>query len=239
MDWMYQTGRVEILEVALPQDRSAQLRSMGPDDGGVVLYFHSPATSGEELTDAAEAAADLRLRLLCVNRPTIECVDVDRFVDRVAKDVAAVITALGLKDLSILAWSGGAAFALAASARLGPKVTSVHLVSPVPGPLTGPDAVPGQSERLRQVAGTTASSAWVSGPTAFRDYRAVSAPWTFEVETVTQPVTIWSPTEDEIVPPRLIAHLHQRLPNAGTISVSGGHDWLTQNWAVVLSQVPR
>lgn len=204
-----------------------------------MLYFHSPATSGEELDDAAAAAAELHLRLLCVQRPAIEGAEASKFVGRVADHVVEVTDALGLKNLATLGWSGGAPYALAASARLRPRVTSVLLVSPLPGPLTGRDAVPGQTDRLRQVASTTASSNWVSGPAALRDYQAVAAPWTFDIAKLTQPVTIWSPMEDAIVPPHLVDHLRQRLPNADTISVSGGHDWLTQNWRAVLSRVSR
>ncbi len=230
---------MNVLEVALPLDRSAQLGVVGPEDGDVVLYFHSPATSGEELADATATAAELRLRLLSVKRPSIACVDAAQFVDTVAEDVVAVTEALGLKGVVILGWSGGAPYALAASALLGSTVTSINLVSPVPGPLTGPDAVSSQSERLRQVANTTAASSWISGPAVLRDYRAIAAPWTFDVRSVTQPVTIWSPAEDEIVPPRLVEHLGQRLPDATIVKVAGGHEWLTANWGAVLRRVRR
>lgn len=133
---------MDVLDVALSHGRSAQLCGVGPDDGDVVFYFHSPATSGEELTGAVAAGAELHLRLLCLKRPTVECDEPTRFVDTVANDVAAVTEALGLTNLAILGWSGGTPYALAASGRLGPTVTSIHLVSPVPGPLTGPDAYP-------------------------------------------------------------------------------------------------
>lgn len=39
-----------------------------------------------------------------------------------------------------------------------------------------------------------------SGPAALWDYQATSAPWTFVVGSVTQRATLWSPTDDEIVP---------------------------------------
>ncbi|MCP3910892.1 MAG: hypothetical protein GY713_08070 [Actinomycetia bacterium] len=144
-----------------------------------------------------------------------------------------------LKSLVVLGWSGGAPYALAASARLGSMATSIHLVSPLPGSLTGSDAVPGQSERLRQVATTTATSSWVSGPAALRDYQAVAAPRTFDVRDVGQPVTIWSPSEDEIVPPPMIERLRQRLPDASIVEVAGDHGWLTENWGTVLSRLWR
>ncbi len=67
----------------------------------------------------------------------------------VASDANLVVGALGLESLVVLGWSGGAPYALAASDRLGPVVSGLHLVSPLPGPLTGPDAVPHQSPRFR------------------------------------------------------------------------------------------
>ena len=235
----HENGDVDVADIDLPHDRSAELCGVGPEDGDVVLYFHSPATSGEELGDAIDAAAQLRLRVLCVKRPSIDCAEADRFVGRVADDVTTIVDALGLDALTVLGWSGGAPFALAAAARLGAEVTSIHLVSPIPGPLTGPEAVPGRTERLRQVATTTASSTWISGRAALRDYQAVGAPWTFDVESLAQPITIWSPTDDEIVPPRLIDHLRQRLVHAEVVPVPGRHDWLTENWHTVLPRVLR
>lgn len=223
--------------LSVTPDRSVQVCSVGPDEGDVVLYFHSPATAGEELDGAAAAAAELGVRIVCVNRASIDHPEGHGFVEAVTDVVEVVAEMLELENFAVLGWSGGAPYALAASARLGPEIASVHLVSPVPGPLTGADSVPGQTERLRQVAGTTAASSWVTGPTALRDYRAVSAPWTFDIASITRAVTLWSPSDDEIVPPDLVTYLHDRLPNANTISVHGGHDWLTHNWAAVLSHV--
>jgi pimeloyl-ACP methyl ester carboxylesterase len=235
---MQQNGSVKVLKVSLPLGRSAEIGVIGPDDGDAVLYFHSPSTSGEELEDAASAAEQLQLRLLSVRRPSIACDEPEQFVQTVADDIASVAKALALNRPAVLGWSGGAPFALATAARLGPDIASIHLVSPVPGPLTGSDAVPDQSPRLRQVASTTATSPWVSGPAALRDYQAVAAPWTFDVGSITQPVTVWAPTEDQIVPPYLIEHLARRLSDASIVAVPGEHDWLTKNWKAVLGRQP-
>jgi len=234
---MQQNGNVKVLEISLPHGRSAEIGVVGPDDGEAVLYFHSPSASGEELEGAASAAEQLQLRLLSVRRPSIACDEPAQFVETVASDIASVAKALALKRPALLGWSGGAPYLLATSARLGPDVASIHLVSPVPGPLTGADAVPDQSPRLRQVANTTATSPWVSSPAVLRDYQAVAAPWTFDVESITQPVTVWAPTEDQIVPPHLIEHLARRLPNATIVPVPGEHDWLIENWRTVLGRL--
>lgn len=189
------------------------------------------------MSDAATAAVQHNIRLLCLKRPTVECSEAHRFVDAVATDVAAIAEALELRDPAILGWSGGAPYALAAASRLAPQIAAIHLVSPVPGALTGPNAVPGQTERLRQVAQTTASSSWISGPAALRDYQAVTLPWTFDLASVTRAVTLWSPSADEIVPSRLVEYLRNKLPNANTISVEGDHNWLTEGWGTVLSRL--
>lgn len=210
---------------------------LGPDKGRPVLYFHSPATSGEEFGDAASVAARLHIRLITLRRPSIVCDKPSGFVDAVAKEVAAVVDALGLDRPAVLGWSGGAPYALASSSYPGSRIDSVHLVSPVPGPLTGPDAVPNQSDRLRQVANTTATSPCVGGASALRDYQAIAAPWTFGLGSIAQPVTIWAPTEDQIVPLYLVERLAEHLPDSDIIEVPGTHDWLAQNWSTVLERI--
>lgn len=228
---------MEVLQQSLPGGREVEVSVLGPDKGRPILYFHSPATSGEELSDAASVAAQLHVRLITLRRPSVECDEPSEFVDAVAKEVAAVVDALALGRPALLGWSGGAPYALASSAYLGSGIDSVHLVSPVPGPLTGPDAVPNQSDRLRQVANTTATSPWVTGASALRDYQAIATPWTFGIESIAQRVTIWAPTEDQIVPVYLAHRLADHLPDSAIIEVPGAHDWLTQNWATVLERM--
>lgn len=230
-------GAMDVLQLSLRGGREVEVSVLGPGKGRPVLYFHSPATSGEELGDAASAAERLHLRLITLRRPSILCDEPSEFVDVVAEQVAAVLDALALDRPAVLAWSGGAPYALATSANLGSGIDSVHLVSPVPGPLTGPDAVPNQSDRLKQVANTSATSPWVTGASALRDYQAVAAPWTFGLESIAQPVTIWAPTEDEIVPLYLAERLANQLPDSVIIEVPGAHDWLTQNWSTVLERI--
>ena len=228
---------MEVLQLSLRCGREVEVSVIGPDEGRPVLYFHSPSTSGEELGDAASVAARLQVRLITLRRPSIAFDEPSEFVDAVAKDVAAVVDTLGLGRPALLGWSGGAPYTLATAAYLGSGIDAVHLVSPVPGPLTGLDAVPYQSDRLQQVANTTAKSPWVTGASALRDYQAIAAPWTFGLESISQRVTIWAPTEDEIVPVRLAQRLAGRLHDSVIIEVPGGHDWLTQNWSTVLESI--
>ena len=226
-----------MIELSLPGGRSAEVGSVGPEDGEPVLYFHSPSTSGEELGAAASAATQLRLRILTVRRPSLQCDEPDRFVATVAEDAASVAELLALRRPVVMGWSGGAPYALAMSARPGFEAASVVLVSPLPGPLTGPDAVPDQSARLREVANTTSNSSWASGPSTLRDYQAVAAPWPFDASSITRPVTIWAPVEDQIVPLHLAGHLARSLPSCEIVEVPGAHDWLIENWETVLKRI--
>lgn len=228
---------MEVFRVSLGGGRGAEVGVLGPDQGRPILYFHSPATSGEELSDAASVAARLQVRLITLRRPSVECDDPCEFVEIVANVVGAVVDALALDRPAVLGWSGGAPYALASAASIGPQITAVHLVSPVPGPLTGPDAVPNQSDRLRQVANTTPTSPWVSGVSTARDYQAVAAPWTFRLDSIAPPITIWAPTKDEIVPQHLMKRLADTLPGSAIIEVPGDHHWLTRNWSTVLDRI--
>ena len=228
-----------VTSVQLDEGREANVVRLGSPGGRPVLYFHSPASSGEELDGAAdEAARELGIELLTIVRRSLAGHDSGRcFMATVASDADLLVKALALASVVVLGWSGGAPYALAASERLGPVVPAVHLVSPLPGPLTGPDAVPHQSERLLHIATTSPTSSWVAAPGALRDYRAVVAPWPFDVRSVVQPVTIWAPTEDDIVPPRLVDHLARQLPHAETVNVPGSHDWIMENWSTVLRRI--
>jgi pimeloyl-ACP methyl ester carboxylesterase len=185
-----------------------------------------------------EAALELCIELLTIVRRSVAAHDAGGFfMATVASDADLTAKALALESVAVLGWSGGASYALAASERLGPVVPAVHLVSPLPGPLIGPDAVPNQSERLQQIAATSPTSSWVTAPGALRDYMAVVAPWPFDVRSVAQPVTLWAPTEDDIVPPPLVDHLARQLPHAETVNVPGTHDWIMDNWSTVLRRI--
>jgi pimeloyl-ACP methyl ester carboxylesterase len=225
--------------VQLAEGREANVVRLGSPGGRPVLYFHSPASSGEELDGVGEKAArELGIEVLTIVRQSLAFHDASSsFMATVASDAVLLVNALGLESVAMLGWSGGAPYALAASERLGPVVRALHLVSPLPGPLIGPDAVRHQSERLQQIATTSAMSSWVEAPGTLRDYMAVVAPWPFDVRSVMRPVTIWAPTDDDIVPPRLVDHLGRQLPHAETVHVPGSHDWIMENWSTVLQRI--
>jgi len=232
---------VHVEQIRLVDGREVDVARWGAFGARPVLYFHSPATSGEELEGAAEsAAAALDIEMLVIVRRSVAGPDDPRdFMAAVASNAAQIVEALGLESVDILGWSGGAPYALAAANRLRSAVATVHLVSPVPGPLSGPDAVDvrSQSQRLREIAETSPSSSWAAAPGTLRDYLGLVAPWPFDVRSVVSPVTIWAPSNDEIVPPQLVEHLSLRLPHAETVNVSGSHNWITEHWPTVLRRM--
>lgn len=234
-----QNRRVDVARVQLANGREADVRRLGSRTGRPVLYFHSPASSGEELDGTAgQAAHELDIELLTIVRGSLADHEAQgSFMATVASNAVLLAEALGLESVVVLGWSGGGPYALAACDRLGLVASSAHLVSPLPGPLTGPDAVPHQSDRLQQIAATSPTSSWVAAPGALRDYMALVAPWPFDVRSVAQHVTIWAPAADEIVPPRLVEHLVRQLPHAETVRVHGSHDWITENWSTVLQRI--
>ena len=226
-------------QVRLVGGQVVDVARRGALGGRPVLYFHSPATSGEELDGPAErAAAEMGIEILVIIRRSIAAPLGHRgFMAAVASVAIQIVEALELHSVDVLGWSGGAPYALATAHRLGSVVSSVHLVSPVPGPLVGPDAVPLQTPRLSEIAEMSTSSSWASAPGALRDYLSIVGPWPFDVRLVDSPVTIWAPTNDEIVPPRLVEHLSRRLPQAETITVAGSHNWIIEHWPTVLTRL--
>jgi hypothetical protein len=54
-----------------------------------------------------------------------------------------------------------------------------------------------------------------------------------------RPVVEIAPTEDDIVPPRLVDHLARQLPHVETVSVSGSHDWIMENCRSGMASLTR
>jgi pimeloyl-ACP methyl ester carboxylesterase len=80
---------------------------------------------------------------------------VGRTVLTAAADVAALLDHLGIAQCSLIGWSGGGPFAVAAAYALGARVTRLAIVS-APGPL---DEVPGGWEALGDYQRPTAEMA--------------------------------------------------------------------------------
>lgn len=230
---------MELLRVQLASGHEVEIHRRGCASGTPVLYFHSPATSGEELNGDGDAAAhECGVQLITIVRRSLVHDGLsESFMETVASDTLLACQALELDSIHVLGWSGGAPYALAATAQLGALANSVHLISPVPGQLVGDSAIEHQSERLQAIARTTPTSDWAQSPAAFRDYAALAGPWSFDFADIRQHVTIWAPESDEIVPPHLVEQLSCQLLDSETIVVAGDHNWVMDNWLSVFHRI--
>lgn len=85
---------MEVLQVPVAGGHVVEVGVVGPDDGRPMLYFHSPATSGEELVDATSVAECLNVRQITLRRPSIVCAEPANFVATVTAATGVVIEAL-------------------------------------------------------------------------------------------------------------------------------------------------
>lgn len=101
-------------QIRLQGGQVVDVTRRGAAGGQPVLYFHSPATSGEELQGAAESVAISRgLEILVLVRPSIAAPKGHRgFMAAVASTATQVVDVLELESVDILGWSGGAPYAL-------------------------------------------------------------------------------------------------------------------------------
>jgi pimeloyl-ACP methyl ester carboxylesterase len=146
----------------------------GDPDGFPVLFFHG--TPGSRLGhDRLGAAALVRgLRLVCPDRAGIGRAAPARgrrALADAADDVAALADHLGLDRFAVVGYSGGGAYALAAAARLGQRVSAVGLLAAAgpcdrDGALDGPSfedrVVCWLSTRAPRLAGSVLRAAWLS-----------------------------------------------------------------------------
>ncbi len=115
--------------------------SFGDSDGHPVFYFHGWPSSRLEAVLLHEAARRNRVRLIAVDRPGIGRSDPapGQTLLEWPKDVAALADGLELDRFGIVAWSGGAPWAMACGFALAERLTAVLSVSGV-GPVDWPGA---------------------------------------------------------------------------------------------------
>ncbi|MFC7330418.1 alpha/beta fold hydrolase [Marinactinospora rubrisoli] len=114
--------------ITLPDGRRLGWAAWGPVDGRPVL-FCSGAAMGRSLGFGGGALERLGARLIAVDRPGLGASDPDpgRTLDGWARDVADLVSALGLRDPLAVGFSQGAPFALACAAA--GVVSAVAVVS--------------------------------------------------------------------------------------------------------------
>lgn len=118
----------------LPDGRTLAFDDVGDPDAPPVVYLHgTPDSRLARHPDDATTAA-LGIRLLAIDRPGAGDSDVHATatLDSLGHDLAALLDHLGLPRATLLGWSAGGLFALAAATVLGERVTAVGLVGAVP-----------------------------------------------------------------------------------------------------------
>jgi pimeloyl-ACP methyl ester carboxylesterase len=129
----------------LPDGRRLGYADFGDPTGPLVLWFHgSPGARRQLPTVARDAAVDLGLRVVCVERPGVgDSTDhAYRQLTDWAADVAVVADLLGHDRFMVAGLSGGGPYALACAHQLPDRVVAVGLLGSLV-PTAGDDALAG------------------------------------------------------------------------------------------------
>ncbi len=122
--------------LTLKDGRKLGYLDVGDPGGHVVFHFHGHGSSRLEALMLEEAANQLGLRVIALDRPGIGHSDPkvgDRLLDWPA-DVADVADQLGIARFAVQGMSAGGPYALACAQQLGERVTACSLISAVPPP---------------------------------------------------------------------------------------------------------
>jgi pimeloyl-ACP methyl ester carboxylesterase len=127
--------------VEIPGGRRIGYAEYGDADGPLVLWFHGTPGARRQIAPVGrEAAADLGLRLVSVERPGVGASTPHRhrrIVD-FAADAGAVADHLGHERFAVVGLSGGGPYALSCAAALPERVVGVGVLGGV-APSTGTD----------------------------------------------------------------------------------------------------
>jgi pimeloyl-ACP methyl ester carboxylesterase len=157
----------------LADGRTLAYAEHGDAGGTPVLFFHG--LPGSRLTRHPDESVATRIgiRLFTFDRPGYGRSSAQpgrRIVDW-AGDVEQFSSGVGLKRFAVVAWSGGAPYALAAARALRNRVERVVLVAPI-APLAGTSAARDLSPALRRRVRVARFAPWLVGLSASRDVRA-------------------------------------------------------------------
>lgn len=100
---------------------------------GTVLYCHGTPGSGYEALFFDEAAREMGIRVIAIDRPGLgasDAVDYRTVAGWVDNDVAAVVEHLGLEKVRVIGFSGGSPHAMGIAARMPGLVDRLALLAP-------------------------------------------------------------------------------------------------------------
>ena len=131
--------------IRVASGRKLGFAEFGAPHGPTLVWLHgTPGARRQIPAEVRTQAAEQGLRVVGIDRPGIgsSSPHVYESVAEFADDLVVVADRLGLDEFSVVGLSGGGPYALAAGARLGPRVTSVGVLGGV-APTVGPDAIGG------------------------------------------------------------------------------------------------
>jgi pimeloyl-ACP methyl ester carboxylesterase len=157
----------------LADGRTLALAEHGDAAGAPLLFFHG--LPGSRLTRHPDEsiAARAGIRLFTFDRAGYgrSTAQAGRRIVDWADDVRQFTANIGVNRFAIVAWSGGAPYALAAAHALRGRVERVVLVAPV-APIAGTSAVRNLSPALRRRVRVARVAPWLVGLSVGREVRA-------------------------------------------------------------------
>jgi pimeloyl-ACP methyl ester carboxylesterase len=120
--------------VTTPDGRTLAYLEVGDPNGPLVVHNHGGPSSRLEAHLLADAAAENRLRLICVDRPGMgqSSRQKARSYSGWAEDLVTIADALGAQEFGVTGWSEGGPWALGAAAYIHPARLR-HVSSIAPG----------------------------------------------------------------------------------------------------------
>lgn len=134
--------------------RKLSFASFGPPDGKTFIWLHGTPGAATQVPDEARRRAETDgFRIIGVDRPGVGNSTPHLYDDIGAftTDLARLLEALEVDDVSLIGLSGGGPYALAGAARLGSRVRSVGVLGGV-APTVGDDAIDGGVVSLARFA---------------------------------------------------------------------------------------
>jgi pimeloyl-ACP methyl ester carboxylesterase len=157
----------------LANGRTLAYAEHGDAGGAPVLFFHGLPGSRLTRHPNESVASRTGVRLFTFDRPGYghSTAQPGRRIVDWAGDVEELAADAGLERFAVVAWSGGAPYALAVARALRNRVERVVLVAPI-APLAGTSAARDLSPALRRRVRIARLAPWLVGLSVARDVRA-------------------------------------------------------------------
>jgi pimeloyl-ACP methyl ester carboxylesterase len=125
--------------------RKLGFAEFGPAHGRPILWLHgTPGARRQVPEDARQAAAELGVRLIGIDRPGtgLSSSHLYASISEFTADLEILLDELAIAELAVIGLSGGGPYALAAAWAMPDRIRTVGVLGGV-APTRGPDAAPG------------------------------------------------------------------------------------------------